>query len=229
MGEGDRAIQAWSVTLSQSSKSATAPFDAALPYTTAAALSLAIGCVTALPVSFRLGMPAVLMAAALGQALAAHVTRERLRAQADTWIADHSSPSPPAFAWRVDELIDAEREVVGRTLLSFAEELMRARRLGAPKLNRLQLRTERELIFKVAQALQDPSRKVSPRAIVRSRLLITDCGSPLNCSAHHDELHQALQSILADFSDTADVRVTRSRTLDRERIVDNRTGIEAVQ
>jgi hypothetical protein len=38
----------------------TAPFDAALPYTAAAALSLAIaGLAAALPTSFRLGMPAV--------------------------------------------------------------------------------------------------------------------------------------------------------------------------
>ena len=41
-----------------------APFDAALPYTAAAALSLAIGSVVAFPTPFRIGMPAVLIAAA---------------------------------------------------------------------------------------------------------------------------------------------------------------------
>jgi hypothetical protein len=210
------------VTLSQHTKSASAPFDAALPYTTAAALSLAIAGFVPLPASFRLGMPAVLMAAALGQALAVHVTRERLRAHADAWLADHSSPNPAAFAWRVDELVGAESKVVGRTLLSFAEEVMRPRRLGAPRLNRLQLRAESELLSTVAQALQDPSRKATPRAIVRSRLLITDCGSPLNCSARHEELHQTLESILADISDA---RTTRGR----EPQVDKRTGNKVVQ
>jgi hypothetical protein len=81
-----------------------------------------------------------------------------------------------------------------------AEEVMRPHRRGAPILNRLQLRSETELLSEVAEALQDPKRRASPRAIVRARLLITDCGSPLNCSARHDELHQTLKSILADIS-----------------------------
>jgi hypothetical protein len=103
--ERARAIQPWSMTLSQAGKSLTAPLDAALPFTTAEALSLAIG-------SF--------------------------------------APHP------------------------------------------------------------DPSRKVSPRAIVRSRRLITDCGSQLNCSVRHDELHQTLASILVDISDPRTTRQQRS-------------------
>ena len=89
-------------------------------------------------------------------------------------------------------------------------------------MNRLQLSADSELLSTVAQALQDPSRKATPRAIVRSRLLITDCGSPLNCSARHDELHQTLESILADISDP---RTTRGH----EPHVDKRTGIKVVQ
>jgi hypothetical protein len=123
-----------------------------------------------------------------------------LRAQADAWLADICSPNPSAFAWRVAELARVERQVVGRTPRSFAEEVRRPRRRGAPTLNRLQLRVESELLSEVAQALQDPSRVISPRAVVRSRRLITECGSPLNCSARHDELQQALKSILADIS-----------------------------
>jgi hypothetical protein len=60
----------------------------------------------------------------------------------------------------------------------------------------------------------DPSRKVSPRAIVRSRRLITDCGSQLNCSVRHDELHQTLASILVDISDP---RTTRQQEVRSDR------------
>jgi hypothetical protein len=61
----------------------------------------------------------------------------------------------------------------------------------------------------------DPSRKVSPRAIVRSRRLITDCGSQLNCSVRHDELHQTLASILVDISDP---RTTRQQEVRSDRL-----------
>jgi hypothetical protein len=189
------------MTLSRRSSTCPAPFDAALPYTSAAALSLVIGSVAAVPTAFRLGMPAVLMAAALSQALIASLTRERLREQADTWLAEIPSPNPSVFAWRIEELIGSERKVVGRTLRTFTEEIMRPHRRGAPILNRLQLRPEHKELFEIAQALQDPKRRASARAIARTRLLITDCGSPLNNSARHDELHQALKSILADISE----------------------------
>lgn len=188
------------MTLNRRSSACPAPFDAALPYTTAAALSLVIGSVVAVPAAFRLGMPAVLMAAALTQALAASLTRERLRQQADTWLAETRSPNPSAFAWRVEELIGSERKVIGRTLRTFTEEVMRPRQRGAPILNRLRLRPESKELFEIAGALEDPNRWASARAIARTRMLITDCGSPLNNSARHDELHQALESILADIS-----------------------------
>jgi hypothetical protein len=186
------------MTLNRRSSACPAPFDAALPYTTAAALSLAIGSVVEVPTAFRLGMPAVLLAAALSQALVASLTRERLREQADAWLAEIRSPNPSVFAWRVEELIGSERKVVGRTLRVFAEEVMRPHRSGAPILNRLQLRPENKELFEIAEALEDTKRRAPARAIARTRLLITDCGSPLNNSARHDELHQALKSILAD-------------------------------
>jgi hypothetical protein len=66
-------------------------FDAALPYTAAAALSLAIGSVVAFPTPFRIGMPAVLIAAALSRAALACLTRERLREQADAWLAESTT------------------------------------------------------------------------------------------------------------------------------------------
>jgi hypothetical protein len=201
IGERDRVFHPVSVTLNQCNNANLAPFDAALPYTAAAALSLAIGSVVAFPTPFRLGMPAVLMAAALSRAVAACLTRERLREQADAWLAEARSPNPSVYAWRVEELIASERTAVGRTLRAFAEEVTRSYRRGAPILNRLQLRPEAELLSEVAHALQDPKRPVAPRAIARARLLITDCGSPLNCSARHDELHRALNSILADISE----------------------------
>ena len=201
IGERDRAIHPLSVTLSQRHSATIAPLDAALPYTTAAALSLAAGSVVAFPTTLRLGMPAVLMAAALSRALAAYLTRERLREQADAWLAEARLPNSSVFAWRVEELVGSERKVVGRTLSSFAEEVMRPRRRGAPILNRSQLRPETDLLLAVAQALQDPERVAAPRAIARTKRLITDCGSPLNCSARHDGLHQALKSILADISE----------------------------
>jgi hypothetical protein len=238
IGERERALHPLSVTLNQRNTAPTAPLDAALPYTIAAALSLAITSFAALPTSFRLGMPAVLIAASLSRALAAHMRRERLRAQADSWLADACSPNPSVFSWRVQELARVERQVVGRTLRSFAEEVMRPRRFGAPNLNRLQLRAESELLSEVAQALQDPSRAISPRAVVRSRRLITDCGSPLNCSARHDELRQALKSILADISCTgrsrsmptsADASITRSRSLSLGSTVRNRVSDKVVQ
>jgi hypothetical protein len=189
-----------SVTLNQRSNGSTAPFDAALPYTTAAALGLFIGFVFAFPAPFRLGMPTVLLAAGLSRALHVHLTRERLRAQADVWLASIHSPSPSAFPWRVEELVGSERKVVGRTLRSIAEEVMRPYRRGAPTVNRSRLRPQADLLSEVAEALEDPERHASPRAIARTRLLITDVGSPLNCSARHDELHQTLTSILADIS-----------------------------
>jgi hypothetical protein len=201
MGEGDRAIHPLCVTSNQCNNAKIAPFGAALPYTTAAALSLAIGSVVVLPTPFRLGFPSVLMAAALSRAVAACLTRERLRAQADAWLAEVCSPNPFVFAWRVEELVGSERKTVGRTLRAFAEEVMRPHRRGAPILNRMQLRPETDLLFEVAQALEDPKRAASPRAIARTRLLITDCGSPLNCSARHDELHRALKSILTGISE----------------------------
>jgi hypothetical protein len=206
IAERDCAIHPSSVTLNRRSNARLAPFDAALPYTAAAALSLVIGSVVDLPTAFRLGMPALLMAAALSQALAASCTRERLREQADIWLAEIRSPNPSVLAWRVEELIGSERRVVGRTLRTFTEEVMRPHRFGAPKLNRLQLRPRSKELFAIADALQDSERRVSARAIVRTRLLITDCGSPLNNSARHDELHQALMSILADISEPASRR-----------------------
>jgi hypothetical protein len=84
-------------------------------------------------------------------------------------------------------------------------------------LNRLQLRGEAELLAEIAHALEDPSRVVSPRAIVRSRLLITDCGSPLNCSTHQDELHQALELILADLSSATNPAEHEPQQLPRRR------------
>jgi hypothetical protein len=188
------------MTLNRRYHGRPAPFDAALPYTTAAALSLAIGSVIAVPTAFRLGMPAVLLAAGLGRALVASLTRERLREQADAWLAEMRSPNPAVFAWRVEELTGSERKVVGRTLRSFAEEVMRPHRRGAPILNRSKLRSESNELLEIAEALQDPERRASARAVARTRLLITECGSPLNNSARHDELHQALESILADIS-----------------------------
>lgn len=200
IGERGRVIHALCVPRTPRN-AAIAPFDAALPYTAAAALSLGIGSVVAFPTPLRLGMPALLLAAALSQALAASLTRERLREQADAWLAQAHVPNPSVFAWRVEELVGSERKVAGRTLRTFAEEVMRPRRRGAPTLNRLRLRSETELLSEIAEALQDPKRHAAPRAIARTRLLITDCGSPLNCSARHDELHQALKSILADISE----------------------------
>jgi hypothetical protein len=188
------------VTLNRHHPASPAPFDAALPYTTAAALSLALGSFIAVPTAFRLGMPAVLLAAALSQALVASMTRERLRQQADAWLAEIRSPNQSVFAWRVEELTGPERKVVGRTLRAIAEEIMRPHRRGAPILNRLKLRSESKELFELAEALQNPERPASARAIARTRLLITDCGSPLNNSARHDELHQALKTILADIS-----------------------------
>jgi hypothetical protein len=182
-------------------KPATAPFEAALPYTAAAALSLAIGTVVALPTPFRIGLPTVLMAAALSRALAVYSAREQQREQADAWLAAARSPNPSAFGSRVDELTGPERQAIGRTLRSIAEEVRHPRRRGAPILNRLQLRPEIDLLLEVAQALQDPERTASPRAIASTRLLITNCGSPLNSSARHDELHQALTSILAGIAE----------------------------
>lgn len=182
------------------------PLGAALPYTAAAALGLAIGTVVAFPTPVRLGVPAVLMAAALGQAALACSTRERRREQADAWLAQARSSNPSAYAWRVQELIGSERRTVGRTLSAFAEEVTRPYRRGAPILNRLQLRPQIELLFQVAHALQDPKRNASPRAIARTRLLITNCGSPLNCSARNDELGHALTSILADISEAGVTR-----------------------
>jgi hypothetical protein len=200
IGERARSTHASSVTRGQR-KPATAPFDAALPYTAAAALSLAIGTVVALPTPFRIGLPTVLMAAALSRALAAYSAREQQREQADAWLAAARSPNPSAFGWRVDELTGPERKTIGRTLRSIAHEVRRPRRRGAPILNRLQLRPEIDLLLEVAQALQDPERTASPRAIASTRLLITNCGSPLNSSARHDELHQALTSILAGIAE----------------------------
>lgn len=187
--------------MNQRSKASTAPFDAALPYTTGAALSVVIGLVFASPTAFRLGVPTVLLAAGLGRALAVHVRRERLRAQADAWLAEIRSPSRSVFPWRVQELVGSERKIVGRTLRSIAEEVVRPQRRGAPILNRPKLRPQARLLSEVAQALEDPGRNASPRAIARARLLITDCGSPLNCSARHDELNQTLTSILGDISE----------------------------
>lgn len=189
------------VTRNQRKEANIAPFDSALPYTAAAALSLAIGSAVVFPAPLRLGLPAVFMAAALGRALLAYLTRERLRERADAWLAEARSPNPSVYAWRVEELIGFERRTVGRTLSAFAEEVTRPYRRGAPILNRLKLRPQTELLFEVAHALQDPKRDASPRAIARTRLLITDCGSPLNCSARTDELHQALTSILAGISE----------------------------
>jgi hypothetical protein len=201
IGERGRVFHPVIVIPNRRNNANVAPFDAALPYTTAAALSLAVGSVVAFPASFRLGMPAVLLAAALSRALPACLTRDRLRQQADEWLAGAHSPNPSVYAWRVEELMGSERMTVGRTLRAFAEEVTRPYRRGAPRLNRLQLRPEADLLFDVAHALQDPKRSVAPGAIARTRLLITDGGSPLNCSARQDELHQALESILTDISE----------------------------
>ena len=200
IGERDCAIHPVIVTLNRHNPESPAPFDVALPYTTAAALSLALGSLIAVPTAFRLGMPAVLLAAALSQALVASMTRERLRERADAWLAEIRLPNESVFAWRVEELTGSERKVVGRTLRAFAEEIMRPHRRGAPILNRPQLRSESNELFEIAEALQDRRRLVSARAVARTRLLITDCGSPLNNSARHDELHHALKTILADIS-----------------------------
>ena len=158
IGERDCAIHPVIVTLNRHNPASPAPFDAALPYTTAAALSLAIGSLIAVPTAFRLGMPAVLLAAALSQALVASMTRERLRERADAWLAEIRSPNESVFAWRVEELTGSERKVVGRTLRAFAEEIMRPHRRGAPILNRLQLRSESKELFEIAEALQDRKR-----------------------------------------------------------------------
>ena len=95
IGERARAVQAWSVTLSQRTSQRPHPSTRRCrtqqrPRSASPSVAFA-----PLPASFRLGMPAVLMAAALGQALAAHVTREHLRAQADTWLADHTRQTQP--------------------------------------------------------------------------------------------------------------------------------------
>ena len=201
IGARHRVLHPLGVARNQRNNPSVAPFEAALPYTAAAVLSLAIGSAVTFPTPLRLGLPTTLMAAALSRAVVAWLMRERLRERADSWLAEARSPNPSVYAWRVGELARSERRIVGRTLSTFAEEVTRPYRRGAPILNRLQLRPQTELLLEVAHALQDPRRDASPRAIARTRLLITDCGSPLNCSARHDELHQELTSILADISE----------------------------
>jgi hypothetical protein len=179
------------------------PFDAALPYTTTAAAGLACVALGAIPAVFGLGASTVLIVAALARALAGYVERERLRAEADAWLVDVRSPNTTAFAWRAAELLAVERGVVGRTLGLIAEEMKRPRRSGAPVVHRARLPAEVDLLAALAHALQDPTRTPSPRAVVRSRLLVTDAGSPLNSAARSVELRETLESILDDFFDAA--------------------------
>jgi hypothetical protein len=54
IGEHERPSHPLGVTRYQHNDSAIAPFDAALPYSAATALSIAIGGVVAIPTSFRL-------------------------------------------------------------------------------------------------------------------------------------------------------------------------------
>jgi len=148
------------------------PLVGALPWAAAAAT------VAALPLGapFRIGLALVFLAAAAKRALRAARRRADLRRVADEWLSTAMSPSPSAFAWRVDELLGRERKAVAGAVRSYAR-----------------LRAD-DLLAAVADALDDGG--VSPRAVVCARDLITDPGSSLHCSARHNELRGDLEAIL---------------------------------
>jgi hypothetical protein len=139
------------------------PFGAALPYTAAAAATAALTSASGFDLPLRIGVPLVLVVVASKRASDASTRRTHLRMLADDWLAQASSPNPEAFAWRVQELLGAERKAIARALRSYGEEIERPSRPGSPRLNRRGLRPDANLLVAVADALND-DRLASPRA-----------------------------------------------------------------
>jgi hypothetical protein len=197
---------------------APSPVDAAVPVIAVAAISAPLASALGFGLPVRLFVPLVLLAIASKRALDASTRRARLRVLADDWLVRSASPNPEAFAWRADELLGSERKAVAHVLGAYADELMRPWRPGAPRLNRRTLRRDADLIATVAGALRH-HRCLSPRAVVRAQSLVTDPGSPLNSSARHRELREALEQILADAActDGWNLRTVHERRADRSR------------
>lgn len=196
------------------------PIDAAMPVVALAAVSAPLASALGFGLPVRLSVPLVFVVIASKRTFDASIRRARLRMLADHWLGKSVALNPDAFAWRVDELLGSERKAIARVLDSYAAEVMRPRRPGAPRLNRQALRRDADLIATVAGALHD-RRCLSPRAVVRAQNLVTDPGSPLNSSARHAELREALEQILADAAYTDgwkpltvhERRAHRSRTM----------------
>lgn len=172
------------------------PLGAGFPYAVAAAVATASATTLDLAAPAQIVLPVVLLAFGMQRVLAALVRRTRLRKAADEWLECASSPSPSAFAWRVEELLGPERRRIARALKAYGEEARRPWRPGAPRLDRRRLRAEAPLLAAVAAALGDERTDVSPRAVLLARRLVTDVGSPLHAAARHDELRPCLQELL---------------------------------
>lgn len=167
-----------------------------MPVVALAAVSAALASALGFGLPVRLGVPVALVMIAAKRAFDASTRRARLRALADDWLVKSASPNPGAFAWRVDELLGSERNAVAHLLGSYADEVVRPWRPGAPRLNRRVLRRDADLLATVAGALRDHRCALSPRAVVRARSLVTDPGGPLHSSARHADLREALEQIL---------------------------------
>ena len=157
-----------------------APWVPLVPCAAAAAVLFGMGVAGGLEGSFLLVVPISVACLGLLLALRSWAERDRIRAEADAWIARGYESRASRYGWRIDELTSQrERRVLGRSVRRIVPELAAGRRPGAAPINRFALRPFRSELIALADRLDDLERPVSAAGILGVHRLLTEPGSVL--------------------------------------------------
>jgi len=118
------------------------------------------------------------------------------RRAADAELVSSRLPSP-RFAWRTNELCaEDHRRLLAESLVGVVHSAEGRYLPGASPLNRVAARAEASLLLRLAAALADSGRAVTPRGVLLVERLLTAGTSPLYDRAREDGLHDALAEAL---------------------------------
>ena len=157
-----------------------APWVPLVPCAAAAAVLFGMGVAGGLEGSFLLVVPISVACLGLLLALRSWAERDRIRAEADAWIARGYENRASRYGWRIEELTShGERKLLGRSVRRIVPELAAGRLPGASPLNRPALRPFRAELIALADRLDDFERPVSVAGILGVHRLLTEPGSVL--------------------------------------------------
>jgi len=118
------------------------------------------------------------------------------RRAADKELVSSRLPSP-RLAWRTNELCaEGHRRLLSESLVAAVHSAEGRYLPGASPLNRAAARTEAALLLRLAAALADSGRAVTPRGVLLVERLLTAGASPLYDRVREGELHDSLAEAL---------------------------------